>query len=124
MFFNDNDFYNCLNSLKAQYEELEKENKSLRDILKSWNKNKEIQEYKAMAEEIRKNSLLVMSEKEKQAERKFRDEHYHTCAEPLHSKGKGNTYIYELTGTGLGTIIRIKCPICGEEKDITDLDNW
>lgn len=33
-------------------------------------------------------------------------------------------YLYELTGTGIGTAITIKCPVCGEEKDITDYDCW
>lgn len=28
------------------------------------------------------------------------------------------------TGTGIGTLLKVKCPICGEEEDITDLDTW
>jgi hypothetical protein len=27
-------------------------------------------------------------------------------------------------GSGIGTIISVKCPICGEEQDITDYTNW
>ena len=54
---------------------------------------------------------------EKKAERAFRDSHYKSCK-------NGSKYLYELTGTGIGTAITIKCPVCGEEKNITDYDCW
>ena len=65
-----------------------------------------------------------MSDKEIEAERNFRYRHYEKCARPLKDKSVGNTYIYELSGTGLGTIIKITCPICGQTEDITDIDSW
>ena len=65
-----------------------------------------------------------MSDKEIEAERNFRYRHYEKCALPLNNKSAGNTYIYELTGTGLGTCIKITCPICGQSEDITDIDSW
>ena len=65
-----------------------------------------------------------MSDKEAKVARDFRQRHYEQCALPLNSKSAGNTYIYELTGTGLGTCIKITCPICGQSEDITDIDSW
>ena len=76
------------------------------------------------AEDTRHHSLLQLSDNEVKAIKDFRDKHYKKCAEPLHSKAAGNTYIYELTGTGLGTCIKITCPICGETEDVTDTDSW
>ena len=46
-----------------------------------------------------------------------KDSHYKSCK-------NGSKYLYELTGTGIGTAITIKCPVCGEEKNITDYDCW
>lgn len=31
---------------------------------------------------------------------------------------------YSFTPTGIGDCVKIKCNICGEEKDITDYDTW
>ena len=61
--------------------------------------------------------LAQISDNEKKAERAFRDSHYKSCK-------NGSKYLYELTGTGIGTAITIKCPVCGEEKNITDYDCW
>lgn len=72
--------------------------------------------------DIRKRSLLVMTEKEAESEIRFRDEHAHfrgTKMSLFHS-----TFQYEITGTGIGTILKIRCPQCGQEQDITDYDAW
>lgn len=45
------------------------------------------------------------------------DRHWKSCNNP-------SNFIYDLTGTGIGTVIKIKCPVCGEEQDITDYDCW
>ena len=33
-------------------------------------------------------------------------------------------FIYDLQGTGIGTVVKIKCPICGAEEDMTDIESW
>ena len=65
-----------------------------------------------------------LSDKELERLENFRERHYKKCAEPLHSKNVGNTYIYDLIGTGIGTIIKVTCPLCGESEDITDTSSW
>ena len=85
--------------------------------LEEFNKDEEILKLKETLNKSRKNSLLEMSDKEKLAEEEFRKIHYNKCK-------NGNRFSYELTGTGIGIIIKISCPICKEEKDITDTSSW
>jgi len=113
----------CKN-LRDTYEGLEGQVEYYRKKLEEYNKDSEIQKYKAEIQELRSRSLLLMSDKETKAARDFRSRHYEQCALPLNSKSVGNTYIYELIGTGLGTCIKITCPICGQSEDITDIDSW
>lgn len=42
---------------------------------------------------------------------------YQTCK-------NGSHFIYDITETGIGTIVKVKCPACGVEEDITDVNNW
>jgi hypothetical protein len=62
-------------------------------------------------------SLCKLTEKEYLADKKFRDKHFQKCE-------NGGRFIYELIETGIGTIIKVGCPICGKGKDITDMKNW
>ena len=71
--------------------------------------NKELERY-------RKNSLQVLSDKEMSQFREFKYNHYKTCGT--------NDVCVLLSPTGIGTIIKLKCPKCKEELDITDIDNW
>ena len=71
--------------------------------------NKELERY-------RENSLQVLSDKEISQFREFKYNHYKSC--------KTNDVLVFLSPTGIGTVIKIKCPKCGEEVDITDCDNW
>ena len=71
--------------------------------------NKELERY-------RKNSLQVLSDKEISQFREFKHSHYKSC-------GTNDVYVL-LSPTGIGTIIKLKCPKCSEEVDITDCDHW
>ena len=71
--------------------------------------NKELERY-------RNNSLQVLSDKEMSQFREFKYNHYKTC--------KTNDVLVFLSPTGIGTVIKIKCPECGEEVDITDINSW
>lgn len=95
----------------------EEEKIRYKKTLEEYNKDAEIQKYKKLLEETRKNSLLIMSENETKAEKSFREKHYKKCK-------NGSTYQYEITGTGIGNCISIKCPVCGESQDITDTTTW
>ena len=71
--------------------------------------NKELERY-------RTNSLQVLSDKEISQFREFKYNHYKSC-------GTNDVYVL-LSPTGIGTIIKLKCPKCSEEVDITDIDSW
>ena len=62
------------------------------------------------------------SQKEKEAYDKFEEEHMH---DRLTSRYNGGRAPYLIpTGTGVGTNLKVVCPICGESKDITDTEAW
>ena len=71
--------------------------------------NKELERY-------RNNSLQVLSDKEMSQFREFKYNHYKSC--------KTSDVLVFLSPTGIGTIIKLKCPKCGEEVNITDIDHW
>lgn len=116
------DVHEYLEAVGRQYDRLNDENKSLMERIASFNEADEIKKHADAVKDIRKRSLLVMTEKEVQSEIRFRDEHTHfrgTKMSLFHS-----TFQYEITGTGVGTILKIRCPQCGQEQDITDYDAW
>ena len=101
---------NAVNQLKA-------DNKSLHIRLQEYNKDEEIQKLEQEIRNLCNRSLLFFSDKEYQEWRKFLEYHSSHC-------GTNGRCIYDLCGTGIGTVIKLKCPICGEEADITDYDCW
>ena len=71
--------------------------------------NKELERY-------RENSLQVLSDKEMLQFKEFKHSHYKSC-------GTSDVWVL-LSPTGIGTAIKLKCPKCGEELDITDCNHW
>ena len=120
---NNNSIEELTDAIRQKFYDLENQNESLKNEIAVFNKDDKIQELTKEIKHTLRNSLMNMSDKEYEADRQFRTRHW-----AMHNGGKskcdGNTYWYELSGTGIGTCIKIKCPICGEEKDITDTDSW
>lgn len=79
----------------------------------------EIKKANEYAESIREHSLFTMSAKEAEAIKEFKAKHFSCQSDRL-----STSYEYVLTGTGIGTAISIRCPVCGEEKNVTDYDMW
>ncbi len=55
--------------------------------------------------------------------KKFDEKHRKKCEKHIDTIGTSRietTFI----ATGLGYIIRVKCRVCGKEKDITNYDMW
>lgn len=103
--------------LQEEFDYVCKENEDLVKALKDWNKDEEVKKLRDLAEWYRSHSLQTLSDDELLMIKEFRDAHYNSC-------GNGSTYQYELVGTGIGTAIKIRCPKCGEERDITDYSSW
>lgn len=106
--------------LAAIYKEqirLINDNAELRKKLQEWSKDQEIQKAKDRAEDIRRRSLLVLSDIEQDELAKFRAIHRLSCRNVCH-------YEYDIDSGIFGDIIKVKCPICGGQQDITDTICW
>ena len=116
------DFDEMLEKVREQYHYMEERVSEAQRAVREFRKDEEIADANARADYFASHSLHTFSDKERESDRAFREKHYEM--HKSHTKASGNTYIYTLTGTGIGTCITVKCPICGEEEDITDFDNW
>ena len=119
------DIDKVLADVKDEYTWMENEVKEMRERLQSWNKDEEIQKLKEKNDWIYAHCLCPnLSDKEVAAIRDFKKKHYETCCGNGMFKNKGNTWRYEITGTGIGHIIKVQCIECGQWLDVTDIDNW
>jgi hypothetical protein len=92
---------------------------SNRRLREDYNKDDEIVKLKKEIEDIRKKSFLTLDDVELKAYKEFSSKHYESC----YKRRRGTTHV-EFYGTGLGDVIIVKCPICNETEDITNVDNW
>lgn len=120
---NDADFEDALETVKTGYYAQKNQCELLRGQLQNYSQTDEIAQLKARIDELHKNSLLIMSNKERESQKKFIHKHWELHKDKKY-RTSSDTYQYTLTETGFGTIIKIKCPICGAEEDITDILNW
>ena len=109
-----------LDLLKKQIDLLEKDKESYKkdyiDAKQEVYKDEVVERLNKELERYRENSLQVLSDKEMSQFREFKHSHYKTC-------GTSDVCVL-LSPTGIGTIIKLKCPKCKEELDITDIDSW
>lgn len=118
MLYSFNNFNDIIKKLKEHNERQEKIIKQLREKVNTFNKQETIQKCYNQLESTYAHSLSQLTDKELHSMKTFIDKHYHS---ECHN---GNHYIYDITGTGLGACITIKCPKCGESEDITDEDKF
>ncbi len=104
-------------SIKQSVEYLIRDNKVLRATIKAYDKKAGIKAKEDEIRSIHQRAITVLSPKEYERDKAFKEQHYQSCK-------NGSRYIYDLQGTGIGTIVKIKCPVCGKEADITDIDSW
>lgn len=106
-----------LNSIKQAANYLMRDNKALRATLIKYNKDVEIKAKDDEIRSIQQRSISVLSPVEYERDKEFRERHYQICK-------NGSHFIYDLQGTGIGTVVKIRCPVCGVEEDITDTSCW
>lgn len=111
------DLDSIFQELKEYIKDMETRNEELRYKLDNYSKDEEIQRYKDELMNIRRDSLYILNDKEKELVNEFRKEHYKKC-------GKSSRIEYILNPTEIGTGISIRCSRCGCEKDITDYKEW
>ena len=106
-----------LNSIKQAANYLMRDNKALRATLNKYNKDVEIKAKDDEIRSIQQRSISVLSPVEYERDKEFRERHYQICK-------NGSHFIYDLQGTGIGTVVKIRCPVCGVQEDITDTSCW
>ena len=119
------DFDTAIETLKTSYNYMKERVEDMQKTLQEWNKDEEIQKLEKRNDWIYAHALCTnLSDKEIADMSAFRKKHFETCCGNGKYKSKGNTWRYEISGTGLGHILKIQCPECGEWLDVTDIDNW
>lgn len=116
-FLGNKAFDACIETLKNEYKSVCESRDDLRKQLESWNKDEEIQTLRRVIDNNWRLSLLQLSENEVEYIESFKNRHRQLCK-------NGSCYQYELSGAGVGTAIKIRCPKCGEERDVTDYTSW
>ena len=95
------------------------------DLVESYRKLKDEkfkdEEIKRLKEELdfyQRNTLVTLSNKQRENARCFQKEHYENCETGMMS------FKYTIIPTGIGNVVEIRCPKCGEILDLTDYDLW
>ena len=95
------------------------------DLVESYRKLKDEkfkdEEIKRLKEELdfyQRNTLVTLSDKQRENARRFQKEHYENCETGMRS------FKYTIIPTGIGNVVEIRCPKCGEILDLTDYDLW
>ena len=95
------------------------------DLVESYRKLKDEkfkdEEIKRLKEELdfyQRNTLVTLSDKQRENARRFKKEHYENCETGMRS------FKYTIIPTGIGNVVEIRCPKCGEILDLTDYDLW
>ena len=95
------------------------------DLVESYRKLKDEkfkdEEIKRLKEELdfyQRNTLVTLSDKQRENARCFQKEHYENCDTGMMS------FKYTIIPTGIGNVVEIRCPKCGEILDLTDYDLW
>ena len=95
------------------------------DLVESYRKLKDEkfkdEEIKRLKEELdfyQRNTLVTLSDKQRENARRFQKEHYENCETGMIS------FKYTIIPTGIGNVVEIRCPKCGEILDLTDYDLW
>ena len=60
---------------------------------------------------------------ELEAVEEFKTKHRESCTSKQNLTA-GEYWSYTFIPGGIGTVITIKCNLCGEEEDVTDVSKW
>lgn len=126
------DIYNAKETAEHIFDTItyyEEDNKRLREKNKELHDNAETivrKEYEERISQLEQKLRLsygsFSSQKELDAYHDFEMQHMHDRLISRHNGGRAPYLIP--TGTGLGIILKVVCPICGESEDITDMGVW
>ena len=114
------DIKETLKELETQIEILQEDKEDCRRAyLKVKDEKFKDEELKRLKEELdfyKRNSLVTLSDKQKERAEEFIHEHYKKCDTGYRS------FVYTVTPTNVITIVELRCPICGEIIDVSSYD--
>lgn len=100
---------------ERRIKELEEENRRLREDAKGMVSVEILDENRKLKDKLEFSIDSLNTKKELSAYQKFREEHMKRC----------HSIPYTMVGwSGIGAEHTVVCPVCGEKKDITDIDGW
>lgn len=79
-------------------------------------KDEELKRLKEELDFYKRNSLVTLSDKQKERAEEFIHEHYKKCDTGYRS------FVYTVTPSNVITIVELRCPICGEIIDVSSYD--
>lgn len=112
-------FDQLLKELKENNDRRDAYMQVMQERLESYNLDEEIASRNKIIQNLQERSIYILTPKEAKADKEFRRRHYEETG-----CRNGTHYIYNLDANSLGVEVKITCPICGETKDITDIDSW
>lgn len=117
-FLRGKDIKDTLKELENQIDMLQDDKEDYRQAyLEVKDEKFENEEIKRLKEELdfyKRNSLVVLSDKQKERAKEFQHEHYKKC-ETGH-----RSFVYTVTPTNVITIVELRCPKCGEIIDVSN----
>lgn len=79
-------------------------------------KDEELTRLREELDFYKRNSLVTLSDKQKERAEEFIHEHYKKCDTGYRS------FVYTVTPSNVITIVELRCPICGEIIDVSSYD--
>lgn len=117
-FLRGKDIKDTLKELENQIDMLQDDKEDYRQAyLEVKDEKFENEEIKRLKEELdfyKRNSLVVLSDKQKERAKEFQHEHYKKCDTGHRS------FVYTVTPTNVITIVELRCPKCGEIIDVSN----
>ena len=116
--FRGKDIKDTLKELETQIDILQEDKEDCRKAyLKIKDEKFKDEELKRLKEELdfyKRNSLVVLSDEQRERAKEFQHEHYKKC------ETRHRSFVYTVTPTNVITIVELRCPICGEIIDVSN----
>jgi len=117
-----NAVFNSIKYYREQTEHFAEKNKEWRENAIEKVNDELKQEIASLKLQLSMSYGEFSSQHEKDAYLNFQERHMH---DRLTSRAHGGMRPYLIpTHTGIGTVLKVVCPICGQEEDITDMEVW
>lgn len=114
--------HNTVKYYEEKVKELSEENKQLYEDAESIVRKNYEKRINNLKKQLSLSYGQFSSQKELDAYHDFENRHMHDRLTSLYNGGRAPYLIP--TRTGIGTVLKVVCPICHESEDITDTGAW